>query len=89
MLAEDLSLVDIWRLVNPHEREYTLYSHCHKSHSRIDFFLISNTLINSVVDCETGAIALSDHAIVELHCDLNSALVKRQAQYYVGEKGEI
>lgn len=54
MLAEDLSLVDIWRLVNPRKREYTFYSHCHKSHSRIDFFLISNTLVDSVVDCEIG-----------------------------------
>ena len=72
MLAEDLSLVDIWRLVNPSEREYTFYSHCHKSHSRIDFFLISNTLIDSVVDCKIGAIALSDHGAVELHIDLQT-----------------
>ena len=72
MLTEDLSLVDAWRLVNPREREYTFYSHCHKSHSRIDFFLISNTLIDSVVDCKIGAIALSDHATVELHIDLQT-----------------
>lgn len=77
MLAEDLSLVDIWRLVNPREREYTFYSHCHKSHSRIDFFLVSNSLIDSVVECEIGAIALSDHAAVELHVDLNTDKVKR------------
>ena len=38
MLAEDMNLVDIWRSVSPCERENTFYSHCHKSHSRIDFF---------------------------------------------------
>lgn len=77
MLTEDLSLVDIWRLVNPREREYTFYSYCHKSHSRIDFFLLSNLLIDSVVDCEIGTIALSDHATVELQVDLNTDNVKR------------
>merc|ERR1711888_350851 len=56
MLAEDLGLVDIWRLVNPREREYTFYSHCHKSHSRIDFFLVASSLVESVVDCGIGAI---------------------------------
>ncbi|KAI5089733.1 hypothetical protein C0J45_19868, partial [Silurus meridionalis] len=44
MLTEDFGLIDIWRLVNPKEREYTFYSHCHKSHSRIDFFLLSNSI---------------------------------------------
>lgn len=77
MMAEDLGLVDIWRLVNPREREYTFYSHCHKSHSRIDFFLISTTLVDSVVDCEMGAIALSDHGTVQLNVDLNTDKVKR------------
>lgn len=75
MLPENLSLVDMWRLVNL--CEYTFYAHCHKSHSRIDFFLMSNLLIDSVVDCGIGAIALSDHATVELHVDLNTDNVKR------------
>lgn len=77
MLTEDINLVDTWRSANPHEREYTFYSDCHKSHSRIDFFLISKTLVDSVVNCEIGAIALSDHGTVELHVDLNSDKVKR------------
>ncbi len=45
--------------------------------SRIDFILISNTLIDSVVDCEIGAIAFSDHVIAELHVDLDGEVVKR------------
>lgn len=77
MLAEDLNLVDIWRLVNPREREYTFYSRRHKSHSRIDFFLVSDTLVESVVDCRIGAIALSDHATVESHVDLKVDRAKR------------
>ena len=63
---EDIGLTDIWRLVNPKDREYTFYSHNHKSHSRIDYFLISKDLVNSVSDCSIGPIALTDHAIVHL-----------------------
>lgn len=32
MLSEDNGLVDIWRSVNPCEREYMFFSHCHKSY---------------------------------------------------------
>ena len=65
-LQEDIGLVDIWRLMNPNKREYTFYSHNHKSHSRIDYFVISKDLIESVIDSTIGVIALTDHATVEL-----------------------
>lgn len=71
MLVEDLGLNDIWRLVNPKEREYTFFSHAHKSHSRIDFFLLSQDITNKVINCKIGPIALSDHATVELDINLN------------------
>lgn len=64
LLMEDIGLTDIWRLVNPKDREYTFYSHNHKSHSRIDYVLISKDLVNSVSDCSIGPIALTNHATV-------------------------
>lgn len=77
LLTEDHSLVDIWKLVNPSSREYTFYSNCHKTYSRIDFGLISKSLVDSVVGCEIGTIAISDHATVELQTDLNTDKTKR------------
>lgn len=50
LLMEDLALLDIWRLVNPKEKEYTFYSHNHKSYSRIDYFLISKDLVERTSD---------------------------------------
>lgn len=66
MLKEDMALVDVWRLYNPREREYTFYSHCHRSYSRIDMFLIASPLINSVISCNIRFIVITDHAAVEL-----------------------
>ena len=77
MLMEDVALVDVWRLVNPGEREYTFYSHCHKIHTRIDFHLVSRSIIKNVIDSKIGTIALSDHAWVELNIDLNTETEKK------------
>ena len=62
----NLGLVDIWRLANPREKEYTFYSHKHKSHSRLDYFLTSKSMVESIMGCRIGIIALTDHATVEL-----------------------
>jgi len=43
-----------------------LYSNNHESHLRIDYFLISKDLVESVSDCSIGPIALNDHAAVQL-----------------------
>lgn len=72
MISEDLGLVDIWRLINHSEREYTFFSHCQQSYSRIDMFLISSTIIKQVANCKINPMALSDHAAVELNIDINS-----------------
>uniref|UniRef100_A0A3P9I561 Reverse transcriptase domain-containing protein n=1 Tax=Oryzias latipes TaxID=8090 RepID=A0A3P9I561_ORYLA len=76
-LKEEIGLVDIWRLVHPSEREYTFYSHSHKSYSRIDYFLISNSSTELVTNCEIGVIALTDHAPVELHIQFQMGKIKR------------
>lgn len=66
MLKDDFGLTDAWRLINPSLREYTYFSHCHKSYSRIDLFLVAKSLINRVMSCSIKTIALTDHAAVEL-----------------------
>lgn len=76
-LREDIGLEDIWRLVHPLEKEYTFYTHSHKTYSRIDYFLISNACVDLVVNSKIGVIALTDHAPVELRINLQAVRVSR------------
>uniref|UniRef100_H3A762 Endonuclease/exonuclease/phosphatase domain-containing protein n=1 Tax=Latimeria chalumnae TaxID=7897 RepID=H3A762_LATCH len=57
MLISHFGLVDIWRLVNPQVSEFTFRLGTHHTKTRIDFFLISKSLVNLVK---------SDHAPVDL-----------------------
>ena len=66
-LLETQSLTDVWRLINSQSREYTFYSRAHNSYSRIDYLLLSNNLLDSVVDSTIHSIVISDHAPVSLH----------------------
>lgn len=56
ILTEDLGLLDIWWLVNPCEKECTFFSHRHKSYFKIDFFLLSKSITEQVIDSKIGLI---------------------------------
>ena len=61
-LMNDLNLIDIWRKINPKEKDYSFYSNRHKSYSRIDFFLLSKNIQDRVKNIEYKARVLSDHS---------------------------
>lgn len=63
-LVEELDLVDVWRFFHPLEKQFTFYSHPHNSYSRIDYFLISKSLISITAQTTIGTILISDHAPV-------------------------
>uniref|UniRef100_H3B055 Endonuclease/exonuclease/phosphatase domain-containing protein n=1 Tax=Latimeria chalumnae TaxID=7897 RepID=H3B055_LATCH len=65
-LASNYGLVDIWRLIHPQSLEFTFRSSSHGTRSRIDMFLISKGMVNSVQSCSIGVRALSDHSPVDL-----------------------
>jgi len=63
---KDLRLIEVWRTQNPNKREYSCYSSSHKTHSRIDYFLISMELMSHVKRCWYNSIVISDHATVSM-----------------------
>ena len=73
-MISDLELIDIWRMRHPKQFRYTWMSNDSKIGSRIDYFLISESLSTSVVKCDIGFGFKSDHSLISL------ALVKSLAK---------
>uniref|UniRef100_H3AAD4 exodeoxyribonuclease III n=1 Tax=Latimeria chalumnae TaxID=7897 RepID=H3AAD4_LATCH len=76
-LISGCGLVDIWRLVHPQSLEFIFCSSPHNTRTRIDMFLISKYLVNSVKSCEIGIRALSDHAPVDLLLQWETGIPKK------------
>uniref|UniRef100_A0A3P9MD87 exodeoxyribonuclease III n=1 Tax=Oryzias latipes TaxID=8090 RepID=A0A3P9MD87_ORYLA len=76
---EELGLIDVWRILNPHKKDYTHYSASHKVHSRIDYFFISKSDIGRVEECKIEGADVSDHNI--LHMKINILNRKKQTTW--------
>ncbi len=70
MASNDAGLVDIWREFNLTAKYYTFYSTRHKTYSRLDFFLLPQDQLSSVISCYIGPILTSDHSPVYLQLSL-------------------
>ena len=70
-IIDAFSLTDIWRVMHPNLKQYTWHSH-HKPpiFCRLDYFLISEKLRNSIVSSRHSIGLKSDHSIVSLNIDL-------------------
>ena len=70
-IIDGYSLTDIWRDMHPDIKQFTWHSH-HKPpiFCRLDYFLISENLKNSVVSCKHNIGYKSDHSKVSLNIDL-------------------
>ena len=70
---ESFDLRDIWRDKNPMLRQFTWHSsHRPPILCRLDYFLISNNLSNSVASCSHKASFKSDHSVVLLKLELKN-----------------
>lgn len=72
-LMSQHEMCDIWRQLNPDRRRYSWHGRV-KFASRIDFFIITQSLAASVQRCEYLATPLSDHSAVLM--DLNFKEIK-------------
>lgn len=62
----DLNICDPWQMQNPCKGELSCYSTVFKNHSRIDYFLISASLLPNITNSTYDSIVLSDHAPTSL-----------------------
>lgn len=66
--------IDPWRFQNPSSKQFSFFSHVHRSFSRLDYFFIDCSFIPAVESVEYLAIIISDHAplVLDLSFTLNT-----------------
>ena len=65
-VVSEFAVTDVWRFLNPTKREYSFFSHVHHTFTRIDLFLVDNSLLSEVSTCKYDAIVISDHAPISM-----------------------
>lgn len=68
--SEDM--YDAWRCLHTTERDFTFFSHVHKSYSRIDYFIADKLLLPKITKACIHNITWSDHAPITL--EINQGL---------------
>lgn len=59
-------LTDAWRHTHPIHREYTHFSNSHQSFARLNYVLLTPSLLPKIADIEIPKISITDHALVSL-----------------------
>ena len=65
------NLVDIWRELNPDSKTYTWQKYNENKQSRLDFFLVSSTLLPFVKKADIKPGFCSDHSSISLEIDFS------------------
>ncbi len=73
-IIETIDLCDIWRSLHPVKRTYTWHQNSPFVMCRLDFFLISKSLVKYVKQCEIIDGRKSDHRIVRLKLSLGNVI---------------
>ena len=69
-LKSRMNLSDVWRIQNPTLRRYTWRRHKPLQQSRLDYWLVTNTLIGKTVECNIGISFLSDHNLININLNI-------------------
>uniref|UniRef100_A0A3B3ST53 exodeoxyribonuclease III n=1 Tax=Paramormyrops kingsleyae TaxID=1676925 RepID=A0A3B3ST53_9TELE len=59
------NMMDYWRMTNPNTKKYAWFSPTNKNVcSRLDYWLVSQTISSYVTKCETQSTPLTDHCLI-------------------------
>ena len=68
---QNFNLIDIWRELHPDEKKYTWQKYNENKMSRLDYFLISSSLLPFVQNAEIVSGFCSDHSGITLEIDFS------------------
>ena len=72
-ISEDFDLIDIWRIRNPHKKQFTYRQKTPLIQRRLDYFFISNQLQESVVSIDIIPAICTDHSALYLKINDSAA----------------
>ncbi len=76
-ICEELGFDDVWRSLHLSNKEYTFFSAPFGCQTRIDYFFLPITELQSVLSCRIGSIVISDHVTMimdlKLQCQINQS----------------
>jgi len=70
---QELGLVDVYRVLQPKKKAFTYESKSLKGKSRIDFFLIVQSLKPNIRTAEICSLIAPDHKAIYLSVEINDA----------------
>jgi len=76
-ICDNLDLVDAWRILYPEERRYTWRQTKPNVYCRLDFFLISQSLLGSTTSANILPGFKTDHSMISLKIIISSFKSKR------------
>lgn len=62
LFMDQVGCMDPWRFLYPSKKQFSFYSHVHKTFLRIDYFFIDNYFLPTISGVEYSSIVISDHA---------------------------
>lgn len=77
-------LLDVWRIQNPHQRQYTFHSGAHNSLSRIDYILMTVTDMTKIGKTEILPRGISDHSPIQAELKAHGPTQNRMYPIYPG-----
>ena len=81
-LSDLYSLQDVWREMNPKEKQFTWRDRSYKVQCRLDYFLASQNLVNLAKECSIVHAPGSDHCSVKLFIQSDSLNKKAEPGFW-------
>ena len=66
-IANSLDLIDVWRTLNPDGKRFTWRRTKPEVHCRLDYFMISSSLITAITNAEILPGYRTDHPLITIH----------------------
>ena len=70
-IIDDDNLVDIYRYFNPDKKRFTWRRRNPVKQARLDYFLVSNSMVDIIDSCKINSSYRSDHSIIEMNITLS------------------